>query len=269
MPVRVGLLSVAWLACGVAVAAVPERHALDPVHTRLLVAVDHAGFSQALGTVSGSGGVLLVPQDGWDGASLDVVVPLARLDFGDAAWNRAMQGRTWLDVARHPRARFTSTQVTPVDATRARICGTLQLRGIEGPLCLDVVRNAARRNPLPPFRRTAGFSATGTLSRAAFGIDAWRRLVGDAVALRIEVEAVRDDTAQVPAPDDMPGDAAQAASDAAGADDPDAADPTARVAEPEPRVDSVSDPADPVPDPTLEPTHELRSDPDPEPEPTP
>lgn len=181
-------------------AAPVQRHALDPVHTRVLVAVDHAGFSQALGTASGSRGVLEVPETGWEGASLEVAVPLARLDFGDAAWNRAVLGRTWLDAGRHPEARFTSTQVTPVDATRARICGTLRLRGVEGPLCLDVVRNGARRHPLPPFRRTVGFSATGTLSRAAFGIDAWKRLVGDEVSLRIEVEAVRDEGATAPEP---------------------------------------------------------------------
>ncbi|MBP6596808.1 MAG: polyisoprenoid-binding protein, partial [Arenimonas sp.] len=32
---------------------------IDPVHTRVLFAVDHAGFSQSLGTFSGATGTLL------------------------------------------------------------------------------------------------------------------------------------------------------------------------------------------------------------------
>lgn len=185
-------------------AAPPDTYALDPVHTRVLVAVDHAGFSQALGTASGSRGVLHVPDAGWDGAALEVVVPLARLDFGDDAWNRAVLARGLLDAARHPEARFTASEFTATDATHARACGELQLHGTTQPLCLEVVRNGARRHPLPPFRRTVGFSATGALSRKAFGIDAWPGMIGDTVTLRIEAEAMRDADASAPPPATAP-----------------------------------------------------------------
>ena len=53
--------------------------------------------------------------------------------------------------------------------------------------------NQLKRHPLPPFHRTAGFSATATLSRKAFGIDAWPSVIGDDVELRIEAEAIRVD----------------------------------------------------------------------------
>jgi polyisoprenoid-binding protein YceI len=52
--------------------------------------------------------------------------------------------------------------------------------------------NALGRHPLPPFRRTAGFSATGTLSRKDFGMEHWAKVVGDEVRLILEVEATRD-----------------------------------------------------------------------------
>src|SRR3546814_20571469 len=41
------------------------------------------------------------------------------------------------------------------------------------------------------FRSTVGFSATTTISREAFGIDAWPTVIVDEVALRIEAEAQR------------------------------------------------------------------------------
>ena len=92
---------------------------------------------------------------------------------------------------RHPAGAFRLHPVEPVDADHAKVCGDLTLRGVTRPLCMDVTLNALKRHPLPPFRRTAGFSATATLSRADFGIDAWKNVIGDSVELRIEAEAVR------------------------------------------------------------------------------
>ncbi|HEY4555325.1 MAG TPA: YceI family protein [Lysobacter sp.] len=190
-------------------AAAAERYALDPVHTRVLFAIDHAGFSKALGTVSGSTGTLEFDPGDWTQARLEVQVPLDRLDLGDATWNRAARAANLLDTARHPQARFVSQQVEPLADDRARVCGELTLRGVARPLCMDVTLNALKRHPLPPFRRTAGFSATAQLSRADFGIAAWPTVIGDAVELRIEAEAVRaprggGESGTAPPPDPAP-----------------------------------------------------------------
>ena len=178
-----------WLALvGIADAATVDYH-LDPVHTRVLFAVSHAGFSHALGTVSGSTGAVVFDPDDWSTARVSVSVPLARLDLGDARWNKAVGARNLLDVAAHPVATFVSTHVTGKDARHASVCGTLTLRGVAQDACLDVTFNQLKHHPMPPFRRTAGFSATTKLSRKAFGIDAWPNVIGDTVELRIEAEA--------------------------------------------------------------------------------
>lgn len=237
--------------------AEPDTYAIDPVHTRVLVAVDHAGFSTALGTLSGAQGTLWFDPDAddWRGARVEVDLPLERLDFGDEAWNRATLARGLLDAEAHPVARFVSTRVEPLDAQRARIFGQLRLRGVEREVAMEVRLNAARRHPLPPFRRTVGFSATATLSRADFGIDAWKSMIGDAVELRIEAEATRTrNVARADADaDSEPG--ADAASDDAtsGADAPtdlfEAADAAAREAaeNPDPPADASPPAAPPRP----------------------
>lgn len=176
---------------GIASAVEPQAYTLDPVHTRVMFAIDHAGYSKALGTVSGSTGTLLFDPADWSGARLDVRVPLTRLDLGDPKWNAATLANNLLDGDDHPEARFVSNTVHPCDENRAKVCGELTLHGVTRPLCLDVTLNALKRYPLPPFRRTAGFSATATLSRSEFGIDAWPSVIGDRVELRIEAEAVR------------------------------------------------------------------------------
>lgn len=200
-----------WASAALALAALPgaaaaeaARYELDPVHTRVVFAISHAGYSQAIGTVSGSTGTLVFDPEDWRSARVEVQVPLQRLDLGDAKWNRAALARNLLDAERHPLASFVSTRVEPVDGTHANVTGTLTLHGVSREATLAVTFNQLRRYPLPPFRRTAGFSATATLSRSAFGIDAWPSVIGDAVELRIEAEARRVggavDGGEAPAP---------------------------------------------------------------------
>jgi hypothetical protein len=69
--------------------------------------------------------------------------------------------------------------------------GLLTLRDVTHEVKLDVVFHQTRRHPLPPFRKTIGFSATGHLSRRLFSVTAWPNVVGDAVEIRIEAEGTR------------------------------------------------------------------------------
>jgi len=215
LPCQLFLSSVLLLGLGAPAWAAPAQYALDPVHTRVQFAIDHAGFSKAIGTVSGSTGTIVFDPDDWSTARVEVSIPIARVDLGDAKWNQATLARNLLDGERHPVATFVSTRIEPIDAQRAIVHGDLTLRGETREVALQVVLNGLKRYPLPPFRRTVGFSATAALSRAEFGIDAWKSVIGDAVELRLEVEASRsrggtqaDDDAD--AADDAPGNGIQA-----------------------------------------------------------
>lgn len=202
------------LPAGAVWAGEPEQYRLDPVHTRVMFAIDHAGFSKAIGTVSGSTGTLVFDPEDWRSARLRASVPMTRIDLGDTAWNKATLAGNLLDAADHPTAEFVSTRVEPLAPDRAAVHGTLTLRGVSREVALAVTLNAVKRHPLPPFRRTVGFSATATLSRKAFGIDAWPTVIGDSVELRIEAEAIRDrtgdgsDATDPPDPASSPEDAA-------------------------------------------------------------
>ena len=192
-------------ACAVANAGEPVRYAIDPVHTRVLFEIDHAGFSKAIGTVSGSEGSLLFDADDWSSAKLEVTVPMRRLDMGDSGWTASVFAPRFLDVKRYPQARFVSTRVERREGNRGTLCGELTLHGTTRPLCMELVLNKIARYPLPPFRRTAGFSARTSIKRSDFGMKSWRSLVGDEVELRIEAELVRRDDHDASAkPDHVP-----------------------------------------------------------------
>ncbi|HSD15967.1 MAG TPA: YceI family protein [Thermomonas sp.] len=188
----------ALLACTPAGAGEPPRYVFDPVHTRVMFTIDHAGFSKAIGTVSGSQGSLYFDPADWASARLDVVVPMTRLDLGDSDWAASVFAPRFLDVKQHPQARFVASGLQRQGGDRGQACGQLTLRGVTRPLCLDIVLNKVGRHPLPPFRRTIGFSANATLKRGDYGMTSWRSLVGDDIELRIEAELFRSD-AETPA----------------------------------------------------------------------
>ncbi len=192
---RMRAASLLLVACSLAgmpaLAAGPVRYEFDPVHTRVMMAIDHAGFSKAIGTISGSQGSLLFDPQDWSSARMEVTVPMDKLDFGDSSWSAAVFAPHFLHVKRYPHARFVADEVTRTDGDRGRACGKLTLHGTTRPLCMDLVLNKIARYPLPPFRRTAGFSANATIKRSDFGMTSWKSLVGDLVEIRIEAELTR------------------------------------------------------------------------------
>ncbi|HEX5755940.1 MAG TPA: YceI family protein [Arenimonas sp.] len=188
-----GLLTLAGLAAPAAVtpaAAAARDYRIDPVHTRLLFRIDHAGLSTAMGSFSGITGSLRFDPDDPAATRVEVRIPIDRLDLGDPEWNHTMSGRGWFDAERHPQARYVADRVEVLDDGRWRIHGQLTLRGQQREVALDARINAHKRHPLT-LRRTLGVSATATLRRSDFGMQRWPNLVGDEVALLIELEAQR------------------------------------------------------------------------------
>ena len=60
-----------------------ETFDVDPVHTRIAFIVSHAGFSNAIGTFSGSTGQLQFDENDWSQSSISVSIPVASLNLGD------------------------------------------------------------------------------------------------------------------------------------------------------------------------------------------
>ena len=79
---------------------------------------------------------------------------------------------------------------TEIDDDQLRVDGQLTLLGITRPLSLGIKRNKEGTSPILP-NYVVGFSATGSLKRSDFGMDAYIPLVGDVIRVRLEVEAVR------------------------------------------------------------------------------
>ena len=76
--------------------------------------------------------IMVTHEDDIAASRVEVEIPLARLDMGDAGWNRKVL-RDFLDAEAHPVARFRSTAVRPVSDTLWQVDGELELAGARAP----------------------------------------------------------------------------------------------------------------------------------------
>lgn len=165
-----------------------ESFVVDPVHTRVAFMVSHAGFSNAIGTFSGSNGQLFFDDGDWSKSSIKVNIPITSLNLGDTDWQEKILDGTFFDAGKFTTATFVSDRIEKLSDTNGIAHGTLTVRNISQPVSLDFTLNALKRHPLN-LKKTIGFSATSTLSRKAFGMDAWAKVIGDEVKVMIELEA--------------------------------------------------------------------------------
>lgn len=184
------LVAVLALSVAGAAPAAPVDYRFDPVHSHLQFAADHMGFSTSIGRFTRWQGGFSYDPDDPSASRVDVTIDIASLDLGDANWNKTMLGRKWFDAEHFPQAHFVGNRFEPVDATHARLHGDLTLKGRTQPVTLQVRINRFGTHPYT-LKATAGFSATTTLSRSAFGLDALDGTLADAVEIRIEVEGQR------------------------------------------------------------------------------
>jgi polyisoprenoid-binding protein YceI len=188
---RALIFAAALFAAGAAQAE-PVTYVLDPAHTQVAFSFDRFGFNRVLGRFETVAGEVVLDEANPANSSVRAIVQIASADTGDDTRDGHLRGERWLRADQFPTMEFRSTSVRIVSESRAEVTGDLTLLGQTHPLTLDVTLNRIAEAPNNQ-RRTAGFSATGTLSRAAWGSVTAPNLIGDAISIQIEA------LAQVPA----------------------------------------------------------------------
>ena len=189
---RALIFAIAMLAAPAAFAE-PVRYALDPAHTQVAFRIDRFGFNSVLAQFDAVEGEVILDEANPANSSVRAVIQTASISAGDPTRDEHLREPRWLNAAGFPTITFQSTSVRLTSETTADVTGDLTLLGQTHPVTMQVTLN--RRGPLPNNQRqAAGFSATGSLNRSAFGSTTGAQVIGDAVRFEIEALAV------VPAP---------------------------------------------------------------------
>jgi len=183
----------ACLAASQAAFAATGSYRYDTVHSQIVFSIDHDGFSRPLGRLHIAQGSLQFDRDDWSKSSTELDIDLRGIDLGDAAWNEAACKASLLDCKTYPTAHFASTSVERKDDTHGVLHGRLTLHGVTQPIDIPFRLNRVGKT-IYGMHTVAGFSATATLDRTAFGINGFPNAVGHGVALWLELEGIRDNS---------------------------------------------------------------------------
>ena len=163
---------------------------LDPAHSFLIFKVNHLGLSTYVGRFNTLSATLDFDPQKIEQTQLDSVVAMNSIDVNDSELEERLQGGDWFNVAKYPEARFDTASVEAGTDGTFLFTGNMTFRGITKPVVLTARFNGGADNLLTR-RYTLGFTATGTMKRSDFGMDAFDSLVGDDVELEIYAEFLR------------------------------------------------------------------------------
>jgi polyisoprenoid-binding protein YceI len=162
---------------------------VDPLHTEVSFSVRHAMIAKLRGRFSKFGGELVTGTDPLQ-SSVTASIDLASVATGNDSRDNRIRSADFLDVANHPVMTWRSTSVREA-GPQYIVDGELSLHGVTRnvPLKVDVKDFVESQ-----MGTRVRFSASGELSRAAFGIEFNLPLegvvIGDRVTVYLEVEAI-------------------------------------------------------------------------------
>ncbi|MEZ5892433.1 MAG: YceI family protein [Parvularculaceae bacterium] len=165
---------------------------LDPDHGAIIFHVNHLGFSQFPGRFDRFDASLDFDSEHPENARVAADIDMTSLNVGNEEFAATLTGGQWFDAAQYPTAHFESRAIAVTGDNRGTMTGDLTMHGVTQPVTLDVVFNGGARDRLRGGSYVVGFTATGTISRAAFGVDRFSALVGDEVAIEIQTEFVKN-----------------------------------------------------------------------------
>ena len=186
------LIVAAALAASGAAYAEPVAYTLDPAHTQVAFSIERFGFNRVLGRFENVTGEMVIDEANPANSSVHATIQVGSVDTGNDTRDEHLRGERWLNATANPTIDFRSTAVRLTGEHTAEVTGNLTLLGQMHPVTLNVTLNNIGGTPNAPQRRQAGFSATGSLTRSAWGSTGAQgpTMIGDAVAITIEALAV-------------------------------------------------------------------------------
>jgi polyisoprenoid-binding protein YceI len=192
-----GLLVAALLglSAGPALAQTPAdvpagSYKLDPTHASLTWKVNHMGLSNYTARFTKLDATLTYdPADPSRSTLTATVDPSSiRTDHPGAFDKELREDPRFFKTAQFPEIKFVSKSLQKTGDKTGKMTGDLTFMGQTKPVTLDVTFNGSfKEHPLTK-KPAIGFSATGTVKRSQFGMDALVPYVSDDVAIAIEAE---------------------------------------------------------------------------------
>ena len=150
--------------------AAERRYTIDTkgMHAFVVFKVKHLGFSWLEGHINRFDGDFVFDKQNPANNRVQVTLDMRSLDTRHAERDKHLKSGDFFDVKKFPQASFVSTGWQDLGNGKAKLKGTLTLRGIEKAVELDVTHLGGGKDPWGGFRE--GFEATGQLKLSDFNM---------------------------------------------------------------------------------------------------
>lgn len=182
----------------VAILAVPAFAAtttwqLDPNHTNAQFTVRHLGISNVQGEFTKISGTVQLDDQDITNSSVSVSIDVNSIDTRVSRRDDDLKSEHFLNAATYPTITFQSTKVAKNGAD-LKVTGNLTIRGVTKEVTLDVTGPSAPIKAMGGLRR--GAAASTMINRQDFGVSADPGMVGDQIAIQIDLEMTAPAPAQ-------------------------------------------------------------------------
>jgi polyisoprenoid-binding protein YceI len=167
---------------------------VDPVHSSIGFEVKHMMISTVRGHFREFEGTLEAAEDYHDSRVWGKAWT-ASIDTGNADRDAHLRSPDFFDVERYPEIHFESTAIEHVELGMYQVRGELTIRDVTREVEVEATVEGAAVDPWGNER--VGIAVRGVIDRTEFGLT-WqerlsggRLLVGEQVAVRLDVSAVR------------------------------------------------------------------------------
>jgi polyisoprenoid-binding protein YceI len=163
----------------------------DKAHSEVDFSILHMSLSRVHGRFGNIGGSIILNEADVSKSTVNVNIDVNSVDTGVSSRDNDLKGSDLFDTAQYPTATYVSTGVAKT-ADGFTVTGNLTLRGVTKPVVMQVEGPDGPVSGLD-HKPHAGYSASATVSRTAFGIGAKypAAMLGDEVKLTIELDVVK------------------------------------------------------------------------------
>lgn len=167
---------------------------IDPSHSEVAFTVRHLMVSKVRGTFRTFSGSITVGED-LQTSTVAADIAMDSIDTRDETRDNHLRTKDFFEIETYPTMTYRSTGIR-ADGADYLVDGELTLHGVTRPVTLGLEVGGVGSDPWGGVR--AGFSASTSINRNDFGVDIKMPLdgggvvVGDKIAIHLEIEAVLD-----------------------------------------------------------------------------
>jgi polyisoprenoid-binding protein YceI len=161
--------------------AQPGQYQIDATHTLASFEVGHLGFSKLDGRFNKIAGSYTVDAKG--NGTVNVEIPVASIDTNHAERDKHMKSPDFFNAVQFPTIKFEGKK------ENTQLKGNLTLHGVTRPVTFNVETIGAGKDPWGGYR--SGFQATTVIKRSDFGMKFMLGGIPDEVAIKVNVEGIK------------------------------------------------------------------------------